>query len=148
MSTYKQEMPPPGGYAPLDFARKMPKNYIHGFLVIGGLYTSTYFGFKIQRYRKAKRDAITREDQENRIALTPFILAEQQRLYLKQIRKNREYEEVLMKGVPDWKVGHWYDYPVFHNPRGLWCDPYQIELYAHASGWEREKRVNVRDSYP
>ncbi|VDP92385.1 unnamed protein product [Echinostoma caproni] len=71
--------------------------------------------------------------EEVRIALSPFILAEQERLYLKQIRRNREYEEKLMKDVPGWKVGHWHEYPVFHNPRGLWVDPNVDEFYAHTT---------------
>ena len=30
MPGYKQEMPPPGGFAPIDVSRKMPKGYVHG----------------------------------------------------------------------------------------------------------------------
>ncbi|CAH8494692.1 unnamed protein product [Schistosoma turkestanicum] len=140
MPTYKQEMPPPGGFAPIDVSRKIPKRYLHGLITLGALYASTYFGFKLLKYQKAERNRIEREDQECRIALTPFIIAEQERLYLKQLRKNREYEENLMGDVAGWKVGHWFDYPVYHNPRGLWCDPSSCEFYAHVANRDKDLR--------
>lgn len=105
-------------------------------------------GVQIYYYRREKRIAVEREDQENRIALTPFILAEQQRLYMKQLRRNREYEKELMKDVADWKVGHWFDYPIYHNPRGLWCDPYRADFYAHLSSSEKNKHDQIKNIYP
>ncbi|KAK4472064.1 hypothetical protein MN116_005437 [Schistosoma mekongi] len=147
MPDYKQEMPPPGGFAPVDFSRKMPKKYLHGLVTLAALYASSYAGFKIMKYTKAETSKIYREDQECRIALTPFILAEQERLYLKQLRRNREYEENLMKDVASWKTGQWFDYPVYHNPRGLWYDPEKIDFYAHTSFLDKEKRKGLRHFY-
>ncbi|CAH8848497.1 unnamed protein product [Trichobilharzia szidati] len=148
MTSYKQEMPPPGGYSPLDFSRKMPRGTLNGLVTLGCLYATTFVGIQIYHYRKEKAAVVEREDQENRIALTPFILAEQQRLYMKQLRRNRDYEKELMKDVANWKVGHWFDYPVFHNPRGLWCDPYKEDFYAHLTQWDKGKQESIKRIYP
>ncbi|KAH8877650.1 NADH dehydrogenase [ubiquinone] 1 alpha subcomplex subunit 13 [Schistosoma japonicum] len=147
MPDYKQEMPPPGGFPPVDVSRKMPKLYLHGLITLGALYASSFIGFKLAKRVKSKRIKIQRENQECRIALTPFILAEQQRLYLKQLRRNRDYEDNLMKDVAGWETGKWFDYPVYHNPRGLWYDPNRIDFYAHTSLLDKEKRDVIRHSY-
>ncbi|CAH8529443.1 unnamed protein product [Schistosoma guineensis] len=147
MPGYKQEMPPPGGFVPIDVSRKMPKGYVHGLITLGALYTSTYVGFKVLKHMKGKQAKINREDEECRIALAPFIIAEQERLYLKQLRKNREYEQNLMGDVAGWKIGHWFDYPVYHNPRGLWCDPDVNEFYAHVADGDKDLRRKVRNRY-
>ncbi|KAA0188158.1 Cell death-regulatory protein GRIM19 [Fasciolopsis buskii] len=118
-----------------------------GLLVIGGLYACTAIGFQYHAYIKKNRADRMREEEEVRIALSPFILAEQERLYLKQIRRNRDYETELMRDVPGWKVGHWHDYPLFHNPRGLWIDPNVDEFYAHTTRRFREKHVGVVHDY-
>lgn len=39
-----------------------------------------------------------------RLAVYPMLLAERDREYLKQLRKNRDAEAELMKDVPGWEV--------------------------------------------
>lgn len=147
MPTYKQEMPPPEGFAPIDVFRKAPNRPVNGLLVIVGIWTLSIMGYKYVSYVKRKYQQEFRENEEVRIALTPFLLAERERLYLKQIRRNRDYEASLMADVPGWKVGHWHDYPLYHNPRGLWCEPNVDEFYAHTSRKFRESRVGAVFKY-
>lgn len=116
-------------------------------MVIAGLYTCTFLGYTYQARLKNYINADERENEEVRIALTPFVLAEQDRMYLKQVRRNRDYEASLMADVPDWKVGHWHEHPVYHNPRGLWCDPNADEFYAHTTRSFRNDRLGVRRKY-
>ncbi|PAA53731.1 hypothetical protein BOX15_Mlig028948g3 [Macrostomum lignano] len=128
---FKQEMPPKGGFKPIDFVRKQIKRPWRGHLLIAGTYLWTYAGITLwitpqrQRYYYQKQEA-----QEVRIAAWPFVLAERNRLYLKHLIKLRDAESELMKDVPDWKVGHWFSTPIFHNPRGLWIDPLLYGFYA------------------
>ncbi|KAF5401182.1 NADH dehydrogenase [ubiquinone] 1 alpha subcomplex subunit [Paragonimus heterotremus] len=147
MSPYKQEMPPPGGFSPINVLGKAPKRPINGFLTIAGLYACTFVGLSYQSWLKNKLAERDREEEEVRIALSPFVFAEQERMYLKQIRRNRDYEKELMADVPGWKVGHWHDVPVYHNPRGLWCDPSVDEFYAHTNDRFRNSRVGVTLDY-
>lgn len=63
------------------------------------------------------------EDLEARIALLPLLQAEQDRSTLRMLRENLEEESVIMKDVPDWKVGE----NMFHTDR--WVTPLTEELY-------------------
>nr|CUU98764.1 hypothetical transcript [Hymenolepis microstoma] len=147
MVKYKQEMPPPGGFAPLDFLYKGTRKHLNGLYIIAGLYLCSYVGIKLRHWQREKNDAIANENKEVRLALTPFLLAEQQRMYLKQLIKNREYETELMKDVPGWEVGHWHDTPVYYNPRGLWCEPSLYEFYAHLTRRQAERQLTVHFDY-
>uniref|UniRef100_A0A7J8I856 NADH dehydrogenase [ubiquinone] 1 alpha subcomplex subunit 13 n=1 Tax=Molossus molossus TaxID=27622 RepID=A0A7J8I856_MOLMO len=63
------------------------------------------------------------EDFEARIALMPLLQAEKDRRVLQMLRENLEEEAIIMKDVPDWKVGE----SVFHTMR--WVTPIMGELY-------------------
>ncbi|KAF7485433.1 Hypothetical predicted protein [Marmota monax] len=63
------------------------------------------------------------EDLEARIALMPLFQAERDRRILQMLRENLEEEAIIMKDVPDWKVGE----SVFHTQR--WVSPTIGELY-------------------
>ena len=47
------------------------------------------------------------------LAITPLMLAERDREFLKQLRKNRDAEEKLMKDVEGWEVGTFYGHKVY-----------------------------------
>ncbi|VDK89644.1 unnamed protein product [Dibothriocephalus latus] len=115
--------------------------------MIAALYACTFAGIKLRDWGYARREARLNENREVRIALMPFLIAEQQRMYLKHLIKNRDYEKELMKDVPGWEVGHWHDCPLYHNPRDLWCEPSLQEYYAHQSKKMREKHLYAHMEY-
>ena len=47
------------------------------------------------------------------LAITPLMLAERDREFLKQLRRNRDAEEKLMKDVEGWEVGTFYGHKVY-----------------------------------
>lgn len=53
------------------------------------------------------------EDQSARRAVEPVLLAERDREYLRQLRKNRDKEADLMKNVAGWEVGTYFGSPIF-----------------------------------
>ena len=55
------------------------------------------------------------------LAITPLMLAERDREFLKQLRKNRDAEEKLMKDVEGWEVGTFYGHKVYKVKSGLSC---------------------------
>ncbi|VEL20820.1 unnamed protein product [Protopolystoma xenopodis] len=143
MAQFRQEMPPPGGYNPIEFITKKSRiKPYHFFLFCGTAYTIQFIGLKLQAFLKSRREAITRETREGRIALTPFLLAEQQRLQLREMIRHREYEKELMSTTPGWEVGCWHDYPVYHNPRNLWIAPHAGEFYANMNMNVAKNRKN------
>lgn len=143
----KQDMPPKGGYGPIDWVKKAPKKPMNGFLFIAGLFSFSAANYYLYTIFRDRRRMLRNENTEARLALTPFLLAERNRQYLLYLHKNKEEEEKLMKDVPEWEVGKWYDYPVYHNPRGLWVDPVIDEFYAHLTHGQAEKNKMIHHYY-
>lgn len=126
-TSFKQDMPPEGGYKRILFARNPAKTYFNGkycgcvnkinytiFLIwnpIGYQCIAGYIGITAASiyvyyltHKEIKRNEI--EMRSGRHALLPLLLAERDREYLKQIRINRDEEEKLMANVEGWKVGY------------------------------------------
>lgn len=76
------------------------------------------------------------------LALYPLLLAEQDREYLKQLRRNRDEERDLMKNVEGWKVGTWYGEPIYHLSKedDALFRPTFAEYYVHASFSDYKRR--------
>lgn len=85
------------------------------------------------------------EDIEQRsadFAIYPLLLAERDREYLKQLRRNRDSEAELMANVEGWKVGTWYGEPIFKTkPEDFLVEPRLYEFYAHADLKDYKKRA-------
>merc|ERR1712126_624862 len=97
-TAYKQDLPPKGGYAPINF---------------GGLFGTMAYGY--WSYKKGMR-AWNKEQIEMKsasLAIEPLMLAERDREFLKQLRRNRDAEEKLMKDVEGWEVGTFYGHKVY-----------------------------------
>ncbi|KAJ8274068.1 hypothetical protein COCON_G00086930 [Conger conger] len=120
----KQDMPPPGGYGPIDYKRNLPKRGFSGYTMFGigiGVMVLGYWRlFKWNRERRRLRI----EELESRIALLPLLQAEKDRRTLRIMRENLEEEARIMKDVPDWKVGE----SVFNTDR--WVPPINEELFS------------------
>lgn len=52
--------------------------------------------------KSVKKDRV--ENRSGRLAILPVLVAERDREYLKQLRRNRDEEEELMKNVEGWEV--------------------------------------------
>jgi NADH dehydrogenase (ubiquinone) 1 alpha subcomplex subunit 13 len=82
----------------------------------------------------------------SKLATTPLLLAERDREYLKQMRRNRDEEEKLMKNVAGWQVGTWYGEPVFRTiPKDTLVDPHFRDFYAHAPYSAYALRANIKN---
>merc|ERR1719323_2347724 len=53
------------------------------------------------------------EERAAALALEPMMLAERDREYLKQLRRNRDCERDLMKDVEGWEVGTYFGQPLY-----------------------------------
>lgn len=130
---YIQDMPPAGGYGNINYERQIPKKPM-GFFTKFGLYAGVttamwylwYKQYSVWRMRRL-------EMMDSRYAVKPIILAEQHRHMMRHWRKNRDYENELMKDVPGWTTGMLYDEPLYYNIRGRYMKPSHIEYFAHNS---------------
>uniref|UniRef100_A0A2K6KI05 NADH dehydrogenase [ubiquinone] 1 alpha subcomplex subunit 13 n=1 Tax=Rhinopithecus bieti TaxID=61621 RepID=A0A2K6KI05_RHIBE len=95
VSKVRQDMPPPGGYGPIDYKRNLPRRGLSGQYHSAPGFQSGHSGVGGERLQI--------EDFEARIALMPLLQAETDRRTLQMLRENLEEEAVIMKDVPDWK---------------------------------------------
>ncbi|MBZ3872361.1 YjeF N-terminal domain-containing protein 3 [Sciurus carolinensis] len=122
-SKVKQDMPPPGGYGPIDYKRNLPRRGLSGYSMFAVGIGTLLFGYWGMMKWNRERRRLQIEDLEARIALMPLFQAERDRRMLQMLRENLEEEAIIMKDVPDWKVGE----SVFHTQR--WVTPTIGELY-------------------
>ncbi|XP_076039408.1 NADH dehydrogenase (ubiquinone) B16.6 subunit [Oratosquilla oratoria] len=128
----KQDMPPKGGYSPINFKRIPARSYFNGYQLFAGYAVITSVAAYLY-FRNLKR--ITREDVEMRsgsLALEPLLIAERDREFLKQVKRNRAEEEKLMSGVEGWEVGTYYGEPIYKTvDNNKFIDPVIQEYFAH-----------------
>uniref|UniRef100_A0A2K6SBY5 NADH dehydrogenase [ubiquinone] 1 alpha subcomplex subunit 13 n=1 Tax=Saimiri boliviensis boliviensis TaxID=39432 RepID=A0A2K6SBY5_SAIBB len=102
-SKVKQDMPPVGGYGPIDYKRNLPRRGLSGYSMLAlGLGTLLYGYWKIIKWNRERR-RLQIENFEARIALMPLLQAETDRRVLHMLRENLEEEAIIMKDVPGWK---------------------------------------------
>ncbi|KAM6461218.1 NADH dehydrogenase [ubiquinone] 1 alpha subcomplex subunit 13 [Liasis olivaceus] len=119
----KQDMPPLGGYGPIDYKRRLPQRGLPGYgLLAIGLGAFVFGSYVIFRWNWERRQ-LAFEELEARIAMMPLLMAEEDRRTLRLLRHNFDEETKIMKDVPGWQVGE----SVFHTTR--WVDPRIEELY-------------------
>ncbi|ELU08255.1 hypothetical protein CAPTEDRAFT_168607 [Capitella teleta] len=137
---FRQEMPPPGGYGGVEWSQKLAKAKLSGYRTFGlmaaiGIPAWTYFGYQTTKYRDVRREMT-----DARIAMEPLYAAEQHRMYLKQLRKNRDDENELMKDRPDWETGKWEGKALYHNKAGRFIPAPLEEYYAHSDALSAQRR--------
>uniref|UniRef100_A0A6N2M9I0 NADH dehydrogenase [ubiquinone] 1 alpha subcomplex subunit 13 n=1 Tax=Salix viminalis TaxID=40686 RepID=A0A6N2M9I0_SALVM len=144
-----QDGPPPGGFAPVRFARRIPNkgpSAMAIFLAAFGAFSYGMYqvgkGNKIRRYAAKPPSsllghfsncelvlksfafcrALKEEKYAARRAILPLLQAEEDERFVKEWKKYLEYEAEVMKDVPGWKVGE----SVYNS--GRWMPPATGEL--------------------
>ncbi|XP_075235737.1 NADH dehydrogenase (ubiquinone) B16.6 subunit [Lycorma delicatula] len=132
-STVRQELPPPGGYNPLNFGRRPAKQFMNPYLLVLGYFVTSFGSLYLAKKSIDRFERQQVEQRSSMFALLPMLTAERDRAYLKQVRKNREEEAELMKNVEGWEVGTWFGKPPYNSqgPDTL-LPPNHYEFYAHA----------------
>jgi len=142
---YRQDMPPTGGYGPIEYARKIQKPRISGYGMFGIFIGVTTFAWVRWVFTQKKIVRPNRlEENDAKVALEPFLLAERNRLFLTQLRKNRDDENEIMKDVPGWKTGTWMGEPLLANQAGRFPIISPEEYYAHTTPYELYDRMNEK----
>merc|ERR1712080_328065 len=137
------DLPPKGGYAPINFKRIPARQGLNAPIIFGGLFGSMAFG--VWLYKRGMRTVHTwmTEMRSADLALTPLMLAERDRECLKQLRRNREAEDKLMADVEGWETGTWYGHKVYKTTGDQLVDPTFDEFYTHTSRTQKRKAENL-----
>lgn len=127
---YKQDMPPKGGYGPVDYSRKL-FNRIKGKYILAGFFPFTGYAIWLINETRRYNRMHELENTEANVALEPLLFAEKDRMALKLFRQNYELEVELMKDYPGWEVGTMFGEPIFFDVKNRGLMPHGQELYAH-----------------
>ncbi|ESN89828.1 hypothetical protein HELRODRAFT_186249 [Helobdella robusta] len=140
-SKYRQEMPPPGGYGMVDWAKKIPRKGMGGYAIFGAFFAVTTAGWVGYYFERKIKNKQRLEMNDARLAVAPLFVAEEQRMYLKRLRENRDEENELMKDVPGWETGKFEGQPVYHSSHERFPYVDMKEYYAHSKYSDMFDRV-------
>merc|ERR1712224_46349 len=123
---YKQDLPPPGGYAKLEWKRNLPSRFIGGArLMAAGVGVMAYGWYWVIIGMRQTRE-LRREADIARLSLLPLLFAEEDRTLLKMVKRNQLQEAEIMKDVPGWTPGESVYNAGRDNDR--WVKPRQEDL--------------------
>jgi NADH dehydrogenase (ubiquinone) 1 alpha subcomplex subunit 13 len=83
------------------------------------------------------------EMDESRSCIEPVLLAEQDRIVLRQYRANRDEETKLMNDVPGWQVGTWFGEKVFKSRTYFPDRPHVLDYYGLARPSTQRLDINA-----
>jgi NADH dehydrogenase (ubiquinone) 1 alpha subcomplex subunit 13 len=121
----------------LDIFITYPKNVNIGEMV------KEYFSSKNKKEEECVCFSIEMEMDESRSCIEPVLLAEQDRIVLRQYRANRDEETKLMNDVPDWKVGTWFGEKVFKSRTYFPDRPHVLDYYGLARPSTQRLDINA-----
>ncbi|KAK2583373.1 hypothetical protein KPH14_009364 [Odynerus spinipes] len=131
--SFAQDLPPKEGYRPFQIDRIPLRTWVTGRAALFGVLASTIVGHYIYFLNWKDEHRHILEMRSSRFALKPLLLAERDRAFLKQLKRNREEEKELMKYYPSWKVGTYYGEPIYRSlPEDQLVEPDAYEYYAHS----------------
>jgi NADH dehydrogenase (ubiquinone) 1 alpha subcomplex subunit 13 len=102
-----------------------------------------YFSSKNKKEEECVCFSIEMEMDESRSCIEPVLLAEQDRIVLRQYRANRDEETKLMSDVPDWKVGTWFGEKVFKSRTYFPDRPHVLDYYGLARPSTQRLDINA-----
>jgi len=145
---FKQDLPPQGGYQPIEYKRVPAKQYLSGITWFVGYVIFTFTACYIWVVTSRERLNLGVEDDGTIIILQPMLMAERDRKYLRILRRNRELEEEIMKDVPGWEVGTYFGEPIYYTCKpDEWHDVTVEELFNHQKKSEYWNHINVNKNF-
>merc|ERR1719378_1576399 len=128
----------------LQSTKRIPaRSVLNAPLIYGGLFASMAYG--AWSYKRGMR-VVRKQEIEMKsasLAMEPLMLAERDREYLKQLRRNRDAEEKLMKEVEGWEVGTFYGHKVYKTIGDQLPLVSFDEFYIHTNRLEINKAQNA-----
>lgn len=137
-----QDLPPRGGFGNISVAKTYAKPLMRGGIYFLALIAMSANGLVTLREKRLRNKTLKAESYEHVIATIPFLLAEQERLFLRRLRDLRDDEKALMKDVPNWKVGTLYGEPIFKTlPKDVLPPICSQEFASHRPNREWRKLI-------
>jgi len=111
-----QDLPPTGGYGPIQFKRNLPvRGFRPAYYIYGMGALVTYGIYEVVQAIKEQQE-LSREKQWSRVYLLPLLQAEQDRDSVRRALAAEDREKFLMKDVKGWEYGNIYNNDKFVRP--------------------------------
>eukprot|EP00045_Choanoeca_perplexa_P016391 m.221289 g.221289 ORF g.221289 m.221289 type:complete len:201 (-) comp17246_c0_seq1:4500-5102(-) len=104
MAKITQDLPPEGGFRPITYAKNVPKRGPSGIALFAASIGIVAYGFSRVIKGNQQRRRLFEEQSNARMALTPTLAAEQDRLLIRRQSQRRLAEEKVMQDVPGWNI--------------------------------------------
>lgn len=143
-TTFKQDLPPEGGYRKLDFTRLPAKQIWRWYTLIPAYIGITSWGIYTWYCTALINRAEKIENSSASIAMMPVFMAEKDRLLLKNLRKIREEEADLMKNIEGWETGTLLGEPIYKTVKE---DDFLLPTYNEFYGHNKAKDLNDKFYY-
>ncbi|CAK9297183.1 unnamed protein product [Gordionus sp. m RMFG-2023] len=128
--TYKQDMPPDGGYKFTTFVRQPGVKKYNGWFWLGTYALSQLFTVFALQKNKEYKQLLLSDINDAKISLMPLYAAENDRLFLRHLKNKFQAEKELMKDIPDWETGKLYKEKIYKTlPPNEYFPPNYEEFY-------------------
>lgn len=111
-----QDLPPIGGYEPIQWKRNLPLRGFHPLVYFFGLCGLTSYGFYRVILGNREMYELKREKMWSRIYLLPLLQLEQDRDMVRRTLLHHKREGEMMSNIPWWEVKSTYHDDAFHPP--------------------------------
>jgi len=112
-----QDLPPIGGYAPIQYKRNIPARGLRPVYYLAGVLGICTFGFYKWAQSSRELQELAREKVWARLHLIPLLEAENDRDLVRRQIAEAERERALMSDVKGWKMGSVYNSDKVIRPR-------------------------------
>ncbi|PAV21346.1 nadh dehydrogenase 1 alpha subcomplex subunit 13 [Pyrrhoderma noxium] len=120
MTTFRQDMPPPGGFEPIKYKRHLPFRGPSSAVILAGIFGVSAYGFYRLGLGNLERRELQREKAWSRIHLVPLLLAEGDRDIYRRQQAALAREKAIMKDVPGWEPGKSvYSKELYRGPESI-----------------------------
>ncbi|ODV59055.1 uncharacterized protein ASCRUDRAFT_61376 [Ascoidea rubescens DSM 1968] len=99
-----QDLPPVGGYDPIQWKRHLPSRGFRPKIYFLGLVLFMSYGFYKSCLAIRERNELKREKNWARIYLSPLLIAEHDRNLIRKHLADRSKESIIMKNITGWDV--------------------------------------------
>ena len=100
-----QDMPPKGGFKPINYKRAIPNNGPGPIVLFGGALLAVTYGFYCIGQNNVRNSKNASEQRLARSNIVSFLQAEEDKRYVKWLENDLKEEKEIMSNVRGWKAG-------------------------------------------
>ena len=144
--TYRQDLPPPGGYGAVPYKRNLPLRGPSGITIWGLVFATHGAAYWLHEKKIKWHHMVVSENKQAELCLEPLLDAEKDRAMLRYWKQTVESEALNIVGTgydPDYKpgTGDVFETDRYHDPVREFKNFWGINLLTKIKSWYESTRV-------